>query len=227
MERDGIHELTAAYALDALDPADEREYEDHLARCASCQTELSGFREVAAHLAYVPEGPSPPAALRVKILERARQEPAGGNVVPLRSRRAFVWTSAVAAVAAVVALGIGIWAASLSRDLDRERDTVRVLADPARSLDLAGASGQVAIGDHGEAVLAVSELPAAPAGKTYEIWVIEGKTPRRAGLFEGDDPQDVVPLTRRVPEGAVVAVTVERDGGVDAPTSKPIFATSA
>ena len=31
METDAIHELTAAYALDALDEADEREYEDHLA----------------------------------------------------------------------------------------------------------------------------------------------------------------------------------------------------
>jgi len=224
MERDRIHELTAAYALDALDPADEREYEDHLARCPSCQAELSGFREAAAHLAYVPEGPSPPPALLEKILERARQEPAG-NVVPLRSQRAFVWTSAVAAVAAVVALGVGIWAASLSRDLDRERETVRLLADPARSLRLSGAEGQVAVGNDGQAVLAVSDLPAAPNGKTYEIWVIQGKTPRRAGVFDGRDAKDVVRLSRRVPKGAVVAVTVEREGGVDAPTTKPIFAT--
>jgi anti-sigma-K factor RskA len=226
MERDGIHELTAAYALDALDPADEREYEEHLARCPSCQEELAGFRDVAAHLAYVPEGPSPPPALREQILERARQEPAG-NVVPFRPRRAVVWTSAAAAVAAVVALGIGIWAASLSRDLDRERDTVRLLANPARSLPLSGASGQVAVGDDGQAVLAVSDLPSAPKGKTYEIWVIEGKTPHKAGLFEGQDRKDVVRLTRRVPSGAVVAVTVEPDGGVDAPTTKPIFATGA
>ena len=66
-----------------------------------------------------------------------------------------------------------------------------------------------------------------PAERQVPRLFIGGKTPRRAGLFEGDDPQDVVPLTRRVPERAVVAVTVERDGGVDAPTSKPIFATSA
>ena len=226
MERDGIHELTAAYALDALDPVDERAYEEHLARCASCQEELAGFRDVAGHLAYVPEGPSPPPALRERILERARQEPAG-NVVPFRSRRTVVWTSAAAAVAAVVALGIGIWAASLSRDLDRERDTVALLADPARSLELSGASGRVAVGDDGEAVLAVSDLPAAPSGKSYEIWVIEGKTPRRAGLFDGRDDRDVVRLSRRVPKGSVVAVTVEPKGGVDAPTTKPIFAAQA
>ena len=33
MEADTIHELTAAYALDALDEREEREYEAHLARC--------------------------------------------------------------------------------------------------------------------------------------------------------------------------------------------------
>ena len=66
-------------------------------------------------------------------------------------------------------------------------------------------------------------LDPAPEGRTYEAWVIEGKTPKPAGLFEGDDRRDLVLLDRKVPANAVVAVTVEDDGGVDAPTGKPIF----
>jgi hypothetical protein len=33
MADDAVHELTAAYALDALGPDEERAYEEHLARC--------------------------------------------------------------------------------------------------------------------------------------------------------------------------------------------------
>ena len=32
----GTHELTAAYALDALDPEERRAYEAHLATCPQC-----------------------------------------------------------------------------------------------------------------------------------------------------------------------------------------------
>ena len=34
-----------------------------------------------------------------------------------------------------------------------------------------------------------------------------------------------MPLTVPVPEGAIVAVTVEQAGGVDQPTQDPIFAS--
>ena len=71
--------------------------------------------------------------------------------------------------------------------------------------------------DQGVAQLTVTGLPAAPEGKTYEIWVIEGKTPRPAGLFSGGGKQ-VVMLTRPAPDGSTVAVTLEPEGGSDTPT---------
>ena len=36
-----------------------------------------------------------------------------------------------------------------------------------------------------DAVLVLSSIQAAPAGKTYEVWVLDGETPVRAGLFPG------------------------------------------
>ena len=71
METDAIHELTAAYALDALDEAEVREYEDHLARCPRCRDELASLGEAAAALAYAADAPAPPPALRTRILEQA------------------------------------------------------------------------------------------------------------------------------------------------------------
>jgi anti-sigma-K factor RskA len=137
----------------------------------------------------------------------------------------------VAAVAAVAALALGLQASSLSGDLDETRDALagqRLVAtlladDAARSVALRGADGKVVVGRSGDAALVVRGLPPAPSGKTYEIWVIEQQLPRRAGLFDGDG---AVALDRRVPDDAVVAVTLEDDGGADAPTGSPLFTAS-
>ncbi len=79
----------------------------------------------------------------------------------------------------------------------------------------------------GSATLQVSGLAAAPNGKTYEAWVIpKGKAPRPAGLFSGG-ATTTIHLKRAVPNGALVAVTIERAGGVPAPTTTPILSARA
>ena len=78
----------------------------------------------------------------------------------------------------------------------------------------------------GEAWLVVSELEAAPSDQTYEAWVIEDGDAVPAGLFHGGGSRTIVKLSRQVPDGAAVAVTLERAGGVDEPTAEPVF-TSA
>jgi anti-sigma factor RsiW len=229
MEADTIHELTAAYALDALDEREEREYEAHLARCPRCREELASFTETATSLAYGVESPAPPPDLRDRILERARAE--RPNVVPLRPAWRS-WTAAAAAVAACAAIGLGIWAVTLSRSLDRTRSAkeqqagvLAVVSDPAaRRFALSGSHGTLVVSRTGAGALLVSNLRPAPSGKTYEAWVIQDKTPKRAGTFGEAKP---FKLTRPIPQGAVVAVTLERHGGVDAPTTKPVTAAQA
>ena len=229
MEADTIHELTAAYALDALDEREEREYEAHLARCPRCREELASFTETATSLAYGVESPGPPPELRDRILVRARAE--RPNVVPLRPAWRS-WTAAAAAVAACAAIGLGIWAVTLSRSLDRTRSAkeqqasvLSIVSDPAaHRFALSGSHGTLVISHTGAGALLVSNLRPAPSGKTYEAWVIQGKTPRRAGTFGEAKP---FKLTRPIPQGAVVEVTLERHGGVDAPTTKPITAAQA
>jgi anti-sigma factor RsiW len=235
MEPERIHELTAAYALDALDGRDMGAYEAHLRDCERCRTDLRELQETASLLAYA-AAPSPlPTGLRERIVERAREERA--SVIPLRSRSRNRWTpvlAAATAVAAAAAIGLGIWAASLHSDLDttrsaraRDAQALAVLSSPqATRIPLTGASGALTVVPSGDAVLAVSRLQPAPGGETYEAWVIEGKTPMRAGLFGGGG-DNVVRLTQRIRRGATVAVTVERKGGVDAPTQTPILSAKA
>ena len=45
MADEPIHDLTAAYALDALDAHDEERYEEHLATCERCREELAELRD--------------------------------------------------------------------------------------------------------------------------------------------------------------------------------------
>ncbi len=138
----GIHELTAGYALDALD-ADERvAYEAHLPGCTTCQQELGSFWETTEALAVAASGPAPSPALRERILADARAE-APQNVVRFepRRRRLVPVLGAVAAVAAIVALGIGLWGANVSSKLDDTRSALErseaaaaVLAGPGRAV---------------------------------------------------------------------------------------------
>ena len=229
----GIHELTAGYALDALEPEERQAYEAHLEGCEQCRDELASFWQTTEALAVAASGPAPSGELRERILAEAREE--RRVVVPLESRRrrAAPVLGAVAAVAAVVALALGLWAAALSSDLDetraaleRERAAATVLADPdARTVSLQEGDGRLVVDDEGRAVLVAEGLGPAPAGKTYELWVVShGGEPQPAGLFPGeDDGRDVVRVDGTVAPGQVVLVTVEEAGGADAPTTEPIL----
>ena len=220
MDHETVRELTAAYALDALDAGEEREFEEHLAHCEQCREEVSAFQEVAGHLAYDVETPAPPPALRERILAQARSE--RPNVVPLRPRWAFPAVASLAAVAAVVAIGLGIWASSLSSKLDSER---AANARQAQIISVSGAEGSLLVSPSGQATLVVSMLGPAPAGKTYEAWVIVGGKPTPAGTFPGGEGKVAVALTQPVAPGAVVAVTLE-PGVMAQPTGKPLFSAT-
>ena len=170
----------------------------------------------------------PPPELRARILQQARGE--RSNVIPLR-RRWVVSVAAVAAVAACAAIGLGIWAASLSGKLDRrtqalnaEQRIAAILSDPnARRNAFQDQRGTLIVSPTGDAVLVMNRLAAARPGRTYEAWVAAGGKPQPAGTFDGGGDVNVVLLPRRVPQNATVMLTVERDGGSKSPTGQPFL----
>jgi anti-sigma-K factor RskA len=213
---DTLHDLSAAYALDALDAGERQEFEEHLAGCESCREEVSALSVTAAELAFAVEPVSPSPQLRGRILDAARAE--RPNVVPLRPR----WlapVAAVAAVAACVAVALGIWNISLHNQLSKAN------SQALQRVPVSGVPGSLFVSSGGSASLVVYQLNAAPPGKTYEAWVVQGKKAVPAGLFRAGSGATYVPIARKVPKGAVVAVTVEPRGGSAQPTTKP-FAVS-
>lgn len=227
------HDLTAAYALDALDSSEVAVYEEHLAHCPRCREELAELSETATALAYAVPAPVPSLALRARIIDAAVAE-RPSNVVPLRPRWALPAVAA-AAVAAAAAIVFAVSTLTLSHSLHRERsasETQRgalgVIAQPdARRIALSGDHGSLVLAKSGQAALVINRLEPAPKGKTYEAWVVEAGKPQRAGLLHGGGDIGVLELTRSVPDGALVMVTLERAGGVDTPTGSSIFRARA
>jgi len=215
MADDAVHELSAAYALDALDAGDARAYERHLAHCERCQGELATLTAGAVALAFAASEAEPPAELRGRILAAARAE--RPNVVPFRPRLRWNPVRVLAVAASVVAVGLGIWNVVLHQRLDRSHEALRAVA-------VQGGSGSVLVGSGGRGTLVLTGLSSPPPGKTYEAWVIDRGRAAPAGTFGGGKTV-VVHLRQHVPRGAIVGVTVERAGGSAQPTSQP-FITS-
>ena len=168
---------------------------------SSARRSSPSFWEVTGALAVAADGPAPSAALRDRILADARAEKQ--TVVPLESRRRVSPVlAAVTAVAAAVAIGLGIYAISLNGQLDDTRaaltaqeSAAAVLADPtATTVAMQSGSGRLVVAGDGAAVLVLDDLAAAPAGMTYQAWVVEGQTPVSAGTFDTTDKQAIVPI---------------------------------
>jgi anti-sigma-K factor RskA len=79
------------------------------------------------------------------------------------------------------------------------------------------------------ALLIASNLPQAPAGKAYELWYIpkaKGASPARAGMFQSQNDGTVMQVIRGPIDAnttAAIAVTLENEAGVDAPTTTPVI----
>jgi anti-sigma-K factor RskA len=70
-------------------------------------------------------------------------------------------------------------------------------------------------------VLAASNLPALPPGRTYQLWFVGANGPSSAGIFEPDTTGAanlLLTIDPNVPAPNVLAVTLEPAGGRPAPT---------
>ena len=135
---------------------------------------------------------------------------------------------------AVAAVALAFWAADLSKQLDDQRAASRSSEEvaqcwptrPRERIPLDGADGVLVVdAETGNGWLVVCGLEEAPAEQTYEAWVIQDDQAVAAGLFSGGDGgRRSSPLDAPVPEGAVVAVTVEQCRAAStSPTQQPII----
>jgi anti-sigma-K factor RskA len=240
--RHDMHSLSGAYALDALEGGSERDrFTRHMNRCQSCASEVRGFREVATALAFAAAA-EPPPELRERVLAaaaRTRQLPpeVKTHARPRRTRTWVPWvpwlSGVVATASIVVAVLFGFAQAHTQQELNQARAQneaiALVLSAPqVKLLTHTTTKGGVATvylaADRRQLVVTTNGLPALPAGKVYQLWLI-GKKIISAGLLPSATSGLTGPvLASGIVRGDALGLTVEPAPGSKQPTTTPILA---
>ena len=219
MDHESLRELSGAYALGLLTPAERREFEAHLDTCAECAQELRELAVVTESLGRMVEPRDPPARLRAQVLRAAGAAPPAG--------RRGTATSWLLLAASIGLIAVGGYAAVLrgrvSATEATARHTERILAAAdVKRVDLAGqeaapgASGRAFWSRSNGVMFTATGLPALPKGKVYQLWVVTKSAPLSAGLLTPDRSGHVTAVADMPPgvEPVAVAVTIEPEGGV-------------
>jgi anti-sigma-K factor RskA len=256
MSHEPYAELASGYALTALADDDRARFEGHLrAGCHECEALLTGYAQTLAGLARELPRTPPPPDVRARLLQRVATEPVRREVREVREvrpvRRRPVWpilaaASLAAAAGLLIYLGVTIGelrqeararveeVAALRAEVARQRELVALLGAPeTRAIALAGlepsrgASARMWWNETRRAgYFVASGLPAVPAGKTYQLWVVVGGgQPISAGTFPVDQRGDAILRVGPIPAAPaaeVFAVTLEPAGGLPAP-SGPMY----
>lgn len=236
-------ELQDHYELFAIGVAEEPERGEiraHLNRgCEVCMAGVKGAMEIVALVGSTAPPAQPPKRLRGRILASVGVE-----------QRRFAWVPAGAAAIALLALVVAYFAneqrhsaqeARLLRDqirsqtneLTRLTEAFAILNGPETREATFGNTqpkpprGKVFVNPAQGVLLMASNLPPAPSGKLYEMWLIpkSGK-PLPAGLFQSGtngSAMHIRPGAVDLDATGAVAVTVENEQGADQPTSQPFI----
>lgn len=238
MTHEELQDCYELYALGVAGEPERAEIREHLARgCEVCMTNLHRARQLTSLLAATPDAAAPSPGLRRRILASVGVE-----------QRRFGWAPFLAG-----ALALSLFAAFYFSARERQfanetlmlRDQLRVQTVQLTRLNEAfailggpgtieagfgqGPKGKVYVNPQRGVLLIANNLPPAPAGKIYEMWVIpKSGTPIAAGLFQSDATGAATHVQPGpvVPDANIVAVTLEPSQGSAAPTTTPLLAAT-
>ncbi len=231
-------ERAEIYALGALDGAELRDFEAHLASgCADCEERLRQSREALAQAAASLAPVAPPPSVKTALLGRIGTD----SPAPAKERR-FRWSwpvgvGALAAAGLVLALTWNL--INTRNELDRTRrelnvfkvqiaqreEVMKFFSDPqVRIIKLtsvppaAAGQGQLLWNPiTRKGFLLTAGLAQTPAEKAYELWGLFGSEAVPAGVFTVNQQGEVLFRLPNLPESRPFekfAVTLEPAGGV-------------
>src|SRR5687768_3705774 len=191
-EHDRIDELMAGYTLRSLTGEDaieaDRLLSQHVPGCEGCRETLLAFSDTVADLALAADPIAPPDTLLPRL--HRELEPRAGR--PATGR----WLGVAAGVAVIlVAGGLAVSQVLRADDLEQQnalfaqalRYSQRPDADSARLVEADAADpapvSQVAAPDVDHFFLVGSDVPPAPSGLAYGIWLSDGVDAVFAGTF--------------------------------------------
>jgi anti-sigma-K factor RskA len=255
MSNEDIHGRSGAYVGDAVDGPERAQFEAHLADCSPCRDEVASLRAGAGRLALgTATSPAPSlrdsAAGKIDgvrpllpVVDTLESPAPFQRPVPLQSSRrdragrprgpGRLLAAAVAAAIVIAGAAWHLW--SQAQPQVPEQGRVQLAApqqvlqarDARRFETKVGAATAMVVrsASLNKAVIATSNLPAAPQGKAYELWLRQGKTMVAAGFIPGGGSSTVL-LQGDAATAAAAGITIEPVGGSLAP-SLPLVALVA
>jgi len=228
-ERDqAMRELAELYPLGGLDPEERAAVEAYLAS-EGCRDAIKRGRMIAYALGES-VAQEPPRELRARVLAAAQPPSVSAQapVVTAPTRRADIitpWWTRPAWLAAAAAVVVVIFAATFAHQWFWPRTwavacSAAPASCPSATRVVASSGNQLRFEAQGMAPL--------PAGKVYQAWYIRaGAKPTPAPTFSPDaNGNATVTLPVGAEKGLTVAITVEPEGGSQAPTTKPFLVAS-
>jgi anti-sigma-K factor RskA len=232
VDHDRWADSAGAYVLGAMTADERKRFESHLATCPACREEVDDLRPAAEALPMASPPVLPPRALKDRVMAEVEREAAllasagdaadrAGAPQP-RERRRRSWLSGwrLAPVAAVLIVAAVLAVSSLTGG----GTTTYTAQVPA-----SGASAELKVSDD-QATLVMTDFPAPPAGKVYEVWLMpKGSTtpqptsvlfkPNADGSVEAKIPGSMTDVQQ-------VLVTAEPPSGSATPTSDPVLSAT-
>jgi hypothetical protein len=186
---------------------------------------------------------SPSPAVKRRLMQQISEDATRGAI----AWWAFGWATAAAALATItIFLWIGNNRMKIELEvlreatrqerveIERSRALVALLSAPDRvdvalapGAEMPGAQAQVLYSSSAGLVFSAENLPAAPEGKTYQLWLVPTSgNPISAGVFHPNAAGKASILLPPLPTSVAAkafAVTVEPAGGVPQPTGPKVL----
>ena len=213
-------DLAAAEALGALTPDESAQLHAELDRDPALANELDEYRSTVAMLEAGVARESPSHDLFAGILAEVQPETPQTAPSP-PSRTGWSWRRVLPAFAVGAAATAAVFAMALALSSDDGPGSPDAVAAVQGTPDFAGVHGEARIYDtatpDGVLRLELADVPAAPEGEHYEVWVLRpssGETMEAVGVFDPTTPD--VSLELGLPgtgDYVAVDISLEPDAG--------------
>jgi anti-sigma-K factor RskA len=227
-----LQDQAVQYVLGELAAPDARALEHRMTSDAALADEV---RRLRATLELLPYGVTaePPVALRAQVMRAAETRHRARSA---RRPRRVVWSQFAAAIAATIAIVVGIDSFRTHRELSMERQLATLLLEPnvVKSFAVSGdgAVGKVALDlDSKRGAVVLRGAKGLPAGQTYRLWAQVADRAVPCGDFRPATDGTVsaqfpVPVDAYTAPIGKLFVTVEPAGAGERPTG-PVVMQSA
>ncbi|WP_010529379.1 anti-sigma factor [Lentibacillus jeotgali] len=243
------------YFNDQLTDEQKAEFEAHLLECEDCRMELAELEQLTEVLPYSSEPVDPPSGMKERVLSNVIGEKADDvheeeNVVPVpesrnepaKKRRGW-YKPLMAAVLTLSLVGNGAAVIYITNNEQTTEpapepeggvsldtlETMRTL-QPSEGVNAQATAMMISQNDQTNLVVQANGLEELEGEETYQVWVLEGEQPYRAGTFvpneDGDGGVSYVMDYEGEQNFDTIAITKEPDANSQTPQGDILLSSS-